>query len=419
MTLTLPENWVDDVGAGLAALYRDLHAHPELSFQEHRTAQKVQEAIDPLGLDVTAGVGRTGVVGVLRNGPGPVVWLRADFDALPVREQTGLPYASTARGSDADGHDVPVMHACGHDMHVAALVGALRLLVELKDTWSGTVVAVFQPAEEISGGAQAMIADGIFDRFPKPEVVLGQHVGPLPAGMIGYKTGAAMAASDSLKVQLFGHGGHGSQPQSTVDPVVMAAHVVQRLQTIVSRERSPFEPAVVTVGYVRAGTKDNVIPDEAELGVNVRSFDEGVRSKTLASITRIAKAEAMASGAHKEPAVTSLHSFPLTMVDDAVMQGIATVFRQHFGADRVLESPNPVAASEDVGLFGATIGVPTAFWFWGGYAPERFTEAAENGRSVPTNHSPLFAPDLEPTLTTGVEALTLAALSRLGAHTTV
>lgn len=418
MTLTLPENWVDAAGAGLADLYRDLHAHPELSFQEHRTAQKVQEAIDPLGLDVTAGVGRTGVVGVLRNGPGPVVWLRADFDALPVREQTGLPYASAARGTDADGHDVPVMHACGHDMHVAALVGALRLLVELKDTWSGTVVAVFQPAEEICGGARAMIDDGIFDRFPKPEVVLGQHVGPLPAGTIGYKTGVAMAASDSLKVQLFGHGGHGSQPESTVDPVVMAANVVQRLQTIVSRERSPFEPAVVTVGYLHAGTKDNVIPDEAELGVNVRTFDDGVRGKTLASIARIAKAESLASGADREPAVTSLHSFPATMVDDAVMQGIATVFRRHFGDDRVLESPNPVAGSEDVGLFGATIGVPTAFWFWGGYAPERFAKAAENGRSVPTNHSPLFAPDLEPTLTTGVEALTLAALSRLGPPTT-
>lgn len=419
MTITLPANWADGVGAGLADLYRYLHAHPELSFQEHRTAQKVVEAIAPLGLEITPGVGRTGVVAVLRNGPGPVVWLRADFDALPVQERTGLPYASTARGTDADGHDVPVMHACGHDMHVAALVGSLRVLTQLRHSWSGTVVAVFQPAEEISAGARAMIKDGVFDRFPKPEVVLGQHVGPLPAGMIAYKTGAAMAASDSLKVQLFGHGGHGSQPQSTVDPVVMAANVVQRLQTIVSRERSPFEPAVVTVGYVRAGTKDNIIPDEAELGVNVRSFDDDVRSKILASITRIARAESMASGAAKEPAITPLHSFPLTIVDDTVMQDIATVFRDHFGADRVLESPNSVAASEDVGLFGATAGVPTAFWFWGGYAPERFTEAAQNGRAVPTNHSPLFAPELEPTLTTGVEALTLAAMSRLDVPATV
>jgi hippurate hydrolase len=415
MTFDLPKDWVERRGAALADVYRDLHANPELSFQEHRTAEKVQEAIAPLDLEVTAGVGGTGVVAVLRNGAGPVVWLRADFDALPVQEQTGLPYASTARGTNPDGKEVPVMHACGHDMHVAALVGTLQLLTELKKRWSGTVVAVFQPAEEIGGGAAAMIADGILDRFPTPDVVLGQHVGPIPAGVIAYKTGVAMAAADSLKLQLFGHGGHGSQPESTVDPVVMAANVVQRLQTIVSRELSPFDPAVVTVGYLHAGTKDNIIPDDAELGINVRTFDETVRGKTLASITRIAQAEATASGAHKEPAITTTHSFPVTVVDDPVMQELATVFREHFGAQRVIENPNPLAGSEDVGHFGTTAGVPTAFWFWGGYAQERFDESARSGRPVPTNHSPLFAPVLEPTLTTGVEALTVAALSRLNA----
>src|SRR5690349_558702 len=253
MTIDLPKDWVDRRGAALADLYRDLHANPELSFQEHRTAEKVREAIAPLGLEVASGVGGTGVVAVLRNGSGPVVWLRADFDALPVQEQTGLPYASTARGTNPDGKEVPLMHACGHDMHTAALIGTLQLLTELKKRWSGTVVAVFQPAEEIGGGAAAMIADGILDRFPSPDVVLGQHVGPIPAGVIAYKTGVAMAAADSLKLQLFGHGGHGSQPESTVDPVVMAANVVQRLQTIVSREVSPFDPAVVTVGYLHAG----------------------------------------------------------------------------------------------------------------------------------------------------------------------
>ncbi|MBN7498125.1 amidohydrolase, partial [Mycobacteroides abscessus subsp. abscessus] len=381
-----------------------------------RTAGKIEEAIAPLGLEVTAGIGGTGVVAVLRNGSGPVIWLRADFDALPVQEQTGLPYASTVRATNPDGKDVPVMHACGHDMHVAALVGALRLLDQLKATWSGTVVAVFQPAEEVGGGANAMIADGILDRFPKPDVVLGQHVGPLPAGMIAYKTGTALAASDSLKLQLFGRGGHGSQPESTIDPVVMASSVVQRLQTIVSRELSPFEPAVVTVGYVHAGAKDNIIPDDAELGINVRTFNEEVRKKTLASITRIAQAESIASGADKEPAVTSMHTFPITVVDDGAMQAIAAVFREHFGAERVVESPSPLAGSEDVGIFGTTAGVPTAFWFWGGYEQQRFEEAAAAGKPVPSNHSPEFAPVLEPTLSTGIEALTVAALSRLTAR---
>ncbi|MGH3726149.1 MAG: M20 family metallopeptidase [Mycobacterium sp.] len=413
MTITLPENWADTLG-DLAGFYRDLHEHPELSFQEYRTAQKVEEAIAPLGLEVTPGVGGTGVVAVLRNGSGPVVWLRADFDALPVREQTGLPYASTARATNPDGKEVPVMHACGHDMHTTALVGTLRLLHELKESWSGTVVAVFQPAEEVGGGANAMIADGILDRFPKPEIVLGQHVGPLPAGMIGYKTGTALAASDSLKMQLFGRGGHGSQPESTIDPVVMASNVVQRLQTIVSRELSPFEPAVVTVGYLHAGAKDNIIPDDAELGINVRTFTEEVRSKTLASINRIAQAEATASGADKEPTVTSMHTFPVTVVDDAAMQAIAAVFREHFGTDRVVESPSPLAGSEDVGFFGTTAGVPTAFWFWGGYDQQRFDDAAAAGKPVPSNHSPEFAPVLEPTLSTGIEALSVAALSRLG-----
>jgi hippurate hydrolase len=412
MTITLPDNWADTLG-DLADFYRDLHQHPELSFQEHRTAQKVQEAITPLGLEVTAGIGGTGVVALLRNGSGPVVWLRADLDALPVQEQTGLSYASTARATNPDGRDVPVMHACGHDMHTTVLVGTLRLLHELKESWSGTVVAVFQPAEEIGGGANAMIADGILDRFPRPEIVLGQHIGPLPAGMIAYKTGTALAASDSLKMQLFGRGGHGSQPESTIDPVVMASNVVQRLQTIVSRELSPFEPAVVTVGYLHAGAKDNIIPDDAELGINVRTFNEDVRSKALASITRIAQAESTASGADKEPTVTSMHTFPVTVVDDAAMRAIAAVFREHFGADRVVESPNPLAGSEDVGIFGTTAGVPTAFWFWGGYAQQRFEDAAAAGKPVPSNHSPEFAPVLEPTLSTGIEALTVAALSRL------
>jgi hippurate hydrolase len=414
MTIALPGTWHEAEGAGLADFYRDLHAHPELSFQEHRTAQRVQEAIAPLGLEVTAGIGGTGVVAVLRNGAGPVVLLRADFDALPVREKTGLAYASTVLTADAEGADVPVMHACGHDMHAAALVGALKLLNGSKNSWSGTVVAIFQPAEEVGGGAKAMIADGLFDRFPKPEVVLGQHVAPLPAGMIAYKTGPAMAAADAVKLQLFGRGGHGSQPESTIDPVVMSANVVQRLQTIVSRQLSPFEPAVVTVGYLRAGSKENIIPDDAEMGINVRSFTAEVREKVLASIARIATAEAHASGAEQDPALTTMYSFPVTTVDDAVMQQIATDFRSHFGEARVIESNQPVAASEDVGYYGSELGVPTAFWFWGGFDDERIAQAAAQRKPLPSNHSPEFAPVIEPTLSTGVEALTIAALSQLG-----
>ncbi|HEX7827027.1 MAG TPA: amidohydrolase [Mycobacterium sp.] len=401
------------MGARLADFYRDLHQHPELSFQEHHTAQKVQQAIDPLGLEVTTEVGGTGVVAVIRNGPGPTIMLRADFDALPVEERTGLPYQSVARAVDADGVQVPVMHACGHDMHAAALVGALHLLTELRTQWSGTAVAVFQPAEELGQGASAMIADGLFERFPVPAVVLGQHVGPLPAGTIAYKTGTLLAAADSIKVRLLGRGGHGSQPEDTVDPVVMAANVVQRLQTIVSRERSPFEAAVVTVGYMRAGAKDNIIPDEAELGINVRTFDETVRTATLASITRIVNAESMASGADRPPEIIPVHSFPATTVDADAMRQVADRFRLHFGEDRVSEFHEPRAASEDVGIYGATLGIPTAFWLWGGTDPEVLKQAAETAKPVPGNHSPLFAPLVEPTLTTGVEALTVAALDVL------
>ncbi|BBX48009.1 M20 family metallopeptidase [Mycobacterium cookii] len=413
MTITLPGSWEDTLGLGLDDFYRDLHANPELSFHEHRTAQKVQDALAPLGLEVTAGVGSTGVVAVLRNGTGPTVLLRADFDALPVAEKTGLPYASTARGVDANGVDVPVMHACGHDMHATALVGALRLLQAQRDSWAGTVVAVFQPAEEIGGGAKAMIDDGLFDRFPKPEVVLGQHVVPLPAGLIAYKTGPALAAADSLKLQLFGRGGHGSQPWATIDPIVMACNVVQRLQTIVSRELSPFDPAVVTVGYLHAGSKENIIPDDAELGISIRTFRDEVRETILASIARIAKAESLASGAEKDPAITTTYSFPITTVDDTVMHEIAVDFREHFGEGRVFESDQPLAGSEDVGLFGSELGVPTAFWFWGGLDQQLIKEIAEGRKPLPSNHSPEFAPVIEPTLSTGVEALTVAALSRL------
>ena len=248
-----------DIRGDLTELYEDLHANPELSFAEHRTAAEVARRLEALGLEVATGVGRTGVVGVLRNGDGPTALLRADFDALPVLEQTGLDYASTKRGTDSDGNDVPVMHACGHDMHVTCLIGALDLLAHARESWSGTVLAVFQPAEEVGAGAQAMVDDGLFERFGTPDVCLGQHVFPFPAGTVGWISGPSMSAADGLRVTLFGRGAHGSQPENSVDPVVMAAATVMRLQTVVSREVAPADRAVVTVGAIRAGTKDNII----------------------------------------------------------------------------------------------------------------------------------------------------------------
>src|SRR6185437_516571 len=258
----------------LETLYTDLHAHPELSLQETRTAGLAAERLRGAGYEVTTGVGNTGVVGLLRNGAGPTVMLRADMDALPVEEATGVPYASKVKATDREGKTVPVMHACGHDMHVTWLVGAATVLARAREGWRGTVMAVFQPAEETASGAQAMIDDGLFKRFPKPEAVLGQHVMVGPAGNIGGRTGAITSAADSLQIRLFGRGAHGSMPQASIDPVVMAAATVLRLQTIVSREVAAAESAVVTVGSLQAGTKENVIPDEAIIKLNVRTFDE-------------------------------------------------------------------------------------------------------------------------------------------------
>src|ERR1700753_1320311 len=278
---------LDELRPALAGFYRDLHAHPELSLQEHRTAQRVAQALRPHGFEVTENVGGTGVVGLMRNGDGPVVMLRADFDALPVEEQTGLPYASSVRAAGADGGEVPVMHACGHDMHATCLLGAAALLSRASGAWSGTLLVVFQPAEELARGARDMVGDGLFQRFPRPDIVLGQHVGPLRPGLIGHASGPVMAAADSAEVVLYGRGGHGSRPESTVDPVLMAANVVTRLQGIVARQVPPADAAVVTVGRLHAGTKDNVIPDTAELGVNVRSYSPAVRGLVRTAVERI------------------------------------------------------------------------------------------------------------------------------------
>jgi hippurate hydrolase len=408
VTAQLPE-----IRDELTAFYKDLHRNPELSLQETRTAGLLAKRLREAGFDeVTEGIGVTGVVGVLRNGEGPVVMLRADFDALPVEEQTGLPYASQARGVDHEGREVPVMHACGHDMHAACLTGAAKLLAQSRDQWRGTLLMVFQPAEELAVGARGMVDDGLFERFPKPEIVLGQHVGPLPAGVIGYGTGPVMAAADSLDVTLHGRGAHGSRPEASVDPVLMAANVVTRLQGIVAREVPPAETAVVTVGRLQAGTKDNIIPDKAELGINVRTFTPAIRDKVRNAIERIATAESQASGAAEPPEFAWTGSAPALVSDPEATEATVAAFAEYFGQQRIMPMPQ-VNASEDVGVFGEVLGVPTVFWFWGGLDTETVLAALQEDRldELPSNHSPHFAPVVEPTLSTGVEALVVAAMT--------
>ncbi|KAA9106379.1 amidohydrolase [Microbacterium rhizomatis] len=400
----------------LEALYIDLHRHPELSFQETRTAGVIAATLAELGIEFEEGIGKTGIAAVIRNGDGPTVWLRADMDALPVHEQTGLEYASTARGTDPAGNDVPVMHACGHDMHVTAMLGALEKLVHTKDEWSGTIVVVFQPAEEYGAGAQAMIADGVLDRFSRPDIVLGQHVTPLPAGVIGVRPGTQMAASDGLTVTLFGRGGHGSRPHSTIDPVVMAAATVMRLQTIVSREVDPRDVAVVTVGSIHAGLKNNIIPAEAKLELSLRYPDDAARARVLEKVERVVRAEAAASGAERQPEIVTDHTLPPTINDAAATARLTAAFESAFGDGSVVD-PGMFTGSEDVSWFAREAGVPLVYWFWGGVDPQRFADAAAAGtldRDVPTNHSPFFAPVLQPTLSRGIDALVVAAKEFLG-----
>jgi amidohydrolase len=398
----------------LETVYKDIHSHPELSMQENRTARISADRLRAAGYEVTTGVGKTGVVGLLRNGHGPTVMLRADMDALPVQEATGLPYASSITAPAPDGKTVPVMHACGHDMHVTWLIGAATLFARTRDAWRGSVMAVFQPAEETAQGAQAMIDDGLFDRFPKPEVVLGQHVMVGSAGVLSSRPGVVTSAGDSLQIRMFGRGAHGSMPQASIDPVVMAAATVLRLQTIVSREIGPTEAAVVTVGSLQAGTKENVIPDEAIIKLNVRTFDEGVRKRVLAAIERIVNAEADASGSPRKPEITPLDRYSLVKNDPHAVKRVGDAFRNYFPAGRVQEA-EPTSASEDFGSFGAQWGAPSVFWFVGGTDPAAYTKAQNEGKigEIPTNHNPRFAPVIHPTLETGVQALVVAAQSWL------
>jgi amidohydrolase len=396
---------------------RRIHSHPELSEQEARTAALVVEHLGSLGAyEIHAGIGGHGVAAVLANGPGATVLLRADMDALPVEEQTGLPFASRVRMRDFDGIVKPVMHACGHDMHVAALLAAAHALANARPAWSGTVILVFQPDEERSGGAQRMVDGGLYDRVPIPDVVLGQHVAPFRAGELGTRIGPIMAASDSLRLTLFGRGGHASMPDRTVDPVVMAASTVMRLQTIVSREIEPgAEMAVVTVASIQAGQTANVIADRAELVVNVRTVEPRTRDKVLAAIRRIVKAECAASAAPREPSIELISTFPATVNDPAVTETIQAAFAAFFGPHFHPDLPR-VNGSEDISALATAVGKPCSYWMVGATDPETWDDAVERGTvetDVPVNHSPLFAPVMQPTLRVGTDALMLAAMAFL------
>lgn len=405
---------LEDLLPDLEALYKDLHAHPELSMQETRTAEVAADRLRKAGFTVTTGIGKTGVVGLLENGAGPTVMLRADMDALPIEEATGLAYASKATAKDAAGKLVPVSHMCGHDIHVTWLAGAAALLAAERGSWHGTLMVVFQPGEETAQGARAMIDDDLFERFPKPDVVLGQHVMVGRAGDVAGSAGPITSAADSLQIRLFGRGAHGSMPQASIDPIVMAASTVLRLQTIVSREVAATEAAVVTVGVLQAGTKENVIPDDAIIKLNVRTFDAGVRERVLAAIERIVNAEAAASGAPRKPEITTLDRYPLNVNDAAASRRIADAFRAHFSESRVHHT-GPAPASEDFGCFGTEWHAPSVFWFVGGNDPDTYDRSKQAGKlnELPVNHNPHFAPVLHPTLRTGVEAMVVAALAWL------
>jgi amidohydrolase len=389
------------------ALYFDLHQHPELSFHETETAAKLASELRQLGYEVTTGVGRVGVVAVLRNGAGPTVLLRTELDALPVTEKTGLPFASTVRTKDDGGNEVGVMHACGHDLHIAALVGTARIMAGARARWRGTLVLIGQPAEEIVSGAKAMIDDGLLTRFPKPDYALAVHDDArLPSGVVGFHPGPVLTNSDAVSIRIFGKGGHGARPEATVDPVVIAARTVLALQTIVSRETSPFDAAVITVGSIHGGTRPNIIPDEVELQLTVRSFTDPVRQHLLSAIDRIARAEAEAAAAPRPPAIVRSIPAQALVNDSALNRRLQAALIRDMGAARVVDAP-PEMASEDFSQLQLA-GVPTLAMRVGAVAPATYAAAAKSGTSLPSLHSPLFAPDLKPTLETAVLAEVLA-----------
>src|ERR1017187_6017116 len=394
---------VENVYPDAHALYLDLHQNPELSAHETQTAAKLASRLRGLGYEVTEHVGGTGVVAILKNGAGPTVMLRTELDALPVEEKTGLSYASKVRTKDESGRDVSVMHACGHDLHMAALVGTAEVMAHSKDSWHGTLMLIGQPAEETISGAKRMIEDGLFTRFPKPAVGVALHVGnELPVGQVGITPGIYNTNADSLRITIYGKGGHGSAPHATIDPIVIAARTILALQTIVSREVKPGEMAVVTVGYIRAGTKNNIIPDQAELGLTVRTYKDNVRKQVLAAITRIAKAEAVAGGAQQETLIEHYESTDSVYNDPGLAERLRAPLAAALGKENVIAT-EPITPSEDYAFF-VEQGIPSLYMSLGGADPQKYAENKSAGTMLPSNHSPYFAPDVDPALHAGIKA---------------
>src|SRR5687768_3560930 len=395
---------IDAIYPDLETLYIDLHRNPELAFQETQTASKLAARMTALGFEVTTGVGKTGVVAVMKNGAGPTVMLRTELDALPVAEKTGLPFASTVTAKNASGETVPVMHACGHDLHMAAWAGTARLMAEHRDRWRGTLVLVGQPAEEGGAGAKAMLSDGLFTRFPRPEFALSLHDDDtMPAGTIGYRPGLFRAMSDNVSIVVHGRGGHAAMPHNTVDPVILASRIVIALQTIVSRENNPIDPVVITVGSIHGGTQGNIIPDEVRLQLSVRTFTADVRSRTLAALRRVVRAEADAAAAPREPQVIVTPSSEAPVINDSQLTlRLANRLKEVLGEANVVEMP-PKMTAEDFAEYGRA-GVRSTLLHIGAVDPVRLKVARQTGIPVPAPHSPEWAPDRETTLKAAVRA---------------
>jgi hippurate hydrolase len=408
-----PQAWAEANVGKLFDLYKHLHAHPELSQLEEQTAARIAQELESAGLDVTRNVGGHGVVGLLENGAGPRIMVRTDLDALPVTEQTGLVYASKVRTRDAEGKDIGVMHACGHDVHMTCLVGVAQFMASHRDQWRGTLMFIGQPAEETVGGAEGMLNAGLFTRWPKPDLALALHCSPkLKTGTVGYRAGYALANVDTVDVTLFGRGGHGAHPNTTIDPVVMAAHLIVDLQSVVAREIKPGEPAVITVGSIHGGTKHNIIGDRCKLQLTVRSYTDEVRKHLLAAIERKAKAAAASAGA-PEPKVESIDGTPALFNDEDLVARVVPVFRRALDEKNVSEVEASMGG-EDFSLYGKA-GVPIFMFSLGTTEPERIASYARLQQDPPSLHSALFYPDPHPTLTTGVTAMSAALLDLMPA----
>jgi amidohydrolase len=409
--LARADDWFAQQSPNLLALYHNLHSHPELSFHEVETSRRIAEELRKAGTDVTTGLGKYGVVGVLKNGEGPVVLVRSDLDALPIVEQTGAAYASKVTATDDEGKTVGVMHACGHDVHMTCLVGTARWLAEHKDQWRGTVVLVGQPAEEKIGGAKAMLADGLYTKFPKPDHALALHVAhDLPTGKLAYTKGPAMASSTSIDVLVRGKGGHGARPNDTIDPIVLASALVLDLQTIVSREVNPLDPSVVTVGSIHGGSKHNIIPSEVRLQLTIRSYKPEVRSHLIEAITRKAKGLAIAHRA-PEPEVVVSDDTPPTINTPSLVDRVVPTLKKAVGESNV-EEVEPTMGAEDFGLF-STGGVPIFMFRLGTIPPQRFDEARSKGETLAPIHSPFYKPDAAPSIEMGIKAMTAAVVDLL------